>query len=341
MGKKVVTFGEIMLRLATPGHMRFVQSDSFTATYGGAEANVAASLASFGYDACFITRLPENELGRSALNYLRRFAIKTDYIILGGGRIGIYFLETGASQRPSRVIYDRAGSSAAEIEPGTIDWESIFADAVLFHFTGITPAISDTSAEVCLEAVKAAQKLGVKISCDLNYRRKLWATQKAAKVMGELVSYADIVIANEEDADKVFGIKAPETDVRSGQLDREKYKFVAQELARRFKLKTVAVTLRESISASENNWSGLLYDGDEFYFSRRYMINIVDRVGSGDAFAAGLIYGLLEGKAPQETVEFASAASCLAHSVSGDFNITSPEEIEALVKGDASGRVQR
>ncbi len=340
---KVVTFGEIMMRLAAPGYQRLVQSDSFIVSYGGGEANVAVSLANFGLSSSFVTSLPDNAPGEAALNHLRRFGVNTDFITRRGRRLGIYFLETGASQRPSTVIYDRAGSAVAEAGTGAYEWNDIFRDACWFHFTGITPALSDNAAEAVLEACKAAKKAGVTVSCDLNYRKKLWSKEKACQVMGGLMPYVDVVIANEEDAEKTFGIRAVFSDVDKGELDETGYREVAKELARRFELKIVTITLRESSSASDNGWSGLLYDSgdDAFFRSRHYDIRIVDRVGGGDAFAAGLIFGLLSKWGNQEVVEFAAAASCLKHSIPGDFNMVSVEEVQNLVAGDASGRVQR
>jgi len=341
MTKKVVCFGEIMMRLSPPAMKRFTQADSFDVVYGGGEANVAVSLANYGLDSYFVTKLPANPLGDAAVNHLRRYGVRTDYIKRGGDRIGIYFLEMGASQRPSKVVYDRAGSSISQIKPGELDWESILDGASWFHVTGITPALSDSAAEATIEAVKVAKAKGCTVSTDLNYRKKLWSPEKASKVMSELVQYVDVSIGNEEDADKVFGIKAPDSDVTAGSLSIDGYRYVASELARRFGFQTVAITLRESISASDNNWSALLYTGGEFYLSRKYPIHIVDRVGGGDSFAGGLIYSMLSGKQPQEAVEFAVAASCLKHTIFGDFNLVSVEEVEALAGGDASGRVQR
>ncbi len=341
MDKKVVCFGEIMMRLSPPGQKRFVQADSFDVVYGGGEANVAVSLANFGLDSYFVTKLPANPLGDAAVNHLRRFGVRTDYIKRGGDRIGIYFLEMGASQRPSKVVYDRANSAISQVEPGELDWDTILEGASWFHVTGITPALGDGAAATAIEAVKMARSKGCTVSTDLNYRKKLWSPEKANKVMSELVRYVDVAIGNEEDAEKVFGIKAPDSDVTAGELSTEGYRYVASELAKRFGFKKVAITLRESISASDNNWSALLYEGGEFYLSRKYPIHIVDRVGGGDSFAAGLIYSSLKGKGPQESLEFAVAASCLKHTVFGDFNLVSVDEVEMLAGGDASGRVQR
>ncbi len=341
MSFKVVTFGEIMLRLSPPGYQRFVQASSFEATYGGGEANVAVSLANYGLDAYFVSKVPSHEIGQCAMNALRSLGVHADYILRGGERLGIYFCETGASQRPSKVIYDRAQSSISHVKPGEFDWPTILNGASWFHFTGITPALGDNVAAVTLEALKVAKSLGVKVSADLNYRKKLWSPEKANRVMTELMQYVDVAIGNEEDAEKVFGIKAGGSDVTRGQLSQEGYYEVARELVKRFGFEKVAITLRESLSASDNNWSGMLYDGQDFYTSRKYRVHIVDRVGGGDSFAGGLIYALLTDKTPQDAVEFAAAASCLKHSILGDFNLVSAFEVQALAAGDASGRVQR
>ncbi|GAW94114.1 sugar kinase [Calderihabitans maritimus] len=342
MTKKVVCFGEIMLRLSTPGFQRFVQADSFDVTYGGGEANVSVSLANYGLDAYFVTKVPDNPIGQSAINHLRRFGVKTDFIVKGGNRLGIYFLETGAVQRPSKVIYDRAHSAIAEASPEDFDWKKIFQGAAWFHFTGITPALSDKVAEITLQAVKTAKEMNLIVSCDLNYRKKLWTPEKAQQVMSEIVKYVDVCIANEEDAEKVFGIKAAETDITKGRLSSEGYKQVAKELKERFGFKYVAITLRESFSASDNGWSAILFDGKEYYQSRRYrIVPIVDRVGGGDSFGGALIYALITRKSAEEAVNFAVAASCLKHTIPGDFNMVTVDEVETLAKGDASGRVQR
>lgn len=338
---KVVTFGEIMLRLQTPDYQRYIQAKSFDAVYGGGEANVAVSLANYGHDAYYVTKLPENPLGAACESELRKYGVHTDYIARGGERLGIYFVEKGASQRASNVVYDRAHSSISTAKTGDFDWDKIFDGAKWFHFTGITPAVSDDAAKISLEACKAAKARGVEISCDLNFRKKLWSSEKAGKVMGELMQYVDVVIANEEDAEKVFGIKASQTDITSGKLSDEGYKEVCQQLIDRFGVKKVAITLRESISASVNNWSALLYDGKDFYKSKKYTINIVDRVGGGDSFGGGLIHALLENYSMQDTIEYAVAASCLKHTIEGDFNLVSESEVKALMGGDGSGRVQR
>lgn len=343
--KKIVTFGEIMLRLSPPGFLRFTQARSFDVIYGGGEANVAASLAQFGMLVDYITRLPKNDIGEACLQYLRQYGIGTSKVILGGERLGIYFLENGAVQRGSKVIYDRANSSLASIQKGMLDWQQIFADADWFHWTGITPAVSQGAAEVCLEAVQTAKRLGVTVSCDLNYRKNLWKWgRKASEVMPELVSSCDVAIGNEEDAEKVFGIKAPEVDVIAGKVEASQYLYVCEQLVQRFpSLKTVAITLRGSISASHNTWSGVLWQAGSFYRAPIYDItHIVDRVGGGDAFASGLIYGLRSfGADYQRALNFAVAASCLKHSIIGDFNQVSVTEVEGIMGGDVSGRVSR
>ena len=338
---KIVTLGEIMLRLSTPGNTRFVQSDSFDVVYGGGEANVAVSCANYGHEAYFVTKLPKHEIGQSAVNALRKYGVKTDYIARGGDRVGIYYLETGASMRPSKVIYDRAGSSIATATTADFDWKKIFDGADWFHFTGITPALNDEVAKICLEACKAAKEAGLTISCDLNYRNKLWSKEKAGQVMGEICKYVDVCIANEEDAADVFGIKAANTDVTAGEVNHEGYKDVAKQLADRFGFQKVAITLRESLSANDNNWSAMLYDGQDYYFSKKYKMHIVDRVGGGDSFGGGLICACLNGYDAQATIEFAVAASCLKHSIEGDFNMVSMDEVLKLAGGDGSGRVQR
>jgi len=338
---KVITFGELMLRLAPEGYYRFVQVDTLGATFGGGEANVSVSLANYGFDSVFVTKLPKHEIGQAAVNSLRKYGVDTTQIVRGGDRVGIYYLEKGASQRPSKVIYDRAGSSIATASGEDFDWKKIFDGAEWFHFTGITPALNDGVAEICLEACKAAKEAGVKISCDLNYRNKLWSKQKAGQVMAKLCEYVDVCIANEEDAADVFGIKAANTDVTSGTVNHEGYKDVAKQLADRFGFEKVAITLRESISANDNVWSAMLYDGGEYYFSKKYNMHIVDRVGGGDSFGAGLIAACLSGYDSQAAIEFAVAASCLKHSVEGDYNMVTMDEVLKLAGGDGSGRVQR
>ncbi len=341
MSKKVVTFGEIMLRLAPEGYYRFVQAESYGATYGGGEANVAVSLANYGLNSMFVTKLPKHEIGQAGINSLRKYGVDTSKITRGGNRVGIYFLEKGASQRPSKVIYDRAGSAIAEATVEDFDWDAIFEGADWFHFTGITPALSDQVADICLIACKKAKEKGIMISCDLNYRNKLWTKEKARQVMGKLCEYVDVCIANEEDASDVFGIKAANTDVTKGEVNHEGYKEVAKQLADRFGFKKVAITLRTSLSANDNLWAAMLYEGGEYYFSKQYQMHIVDRVGGGDSFGGGLIYSSLENYTPQQTIEFAVAASCLKHAIEGDFNMVSVDEVAKLAGGDASGRVQR
>ena len=341
MSKKIVTFGEIMLRLAPEGYYRFAQADSYGATFGGGEANVAVSLANYGCNASFVTKLPSHEIGQCAVNSLRKFGVDTSDIVRGGDRVGIYYLEKGASQRPSKVIYDRAGSSIATADKSDFDWEKIFDGADWFHFTGITPALSDNVAEICLEACKAAKQKGITVSCDLNYRNKLWSKEKANLIMSKLCKNVDVCISNEEDANDVFGIKSSGTDVTAGELNTAGYKDVAKQLTDRFGFKKVAITLRTSISANDNKWAAMLYDSGECYFSKNYLMHIVDRVGGGDSFGGGLIYACLEDFEPQKAIEFAVAASCLKHSVEGDFNMVSVAEVLKLAGGDASGRVQR
>lgn len=338
---KVVTFGELMLRLAPENYLRFVQSDKYEATFGGAEANVAVSLANFGVDCAFVSKLPAHEIGQAAVNSLRKFGVDTSKIVRGGDRVGIYYCEKGASQRPSKVIYDRAGSSIATAKKEDFDWNNIFDGVNWFHFTGITPALSDDAAEIVFQAVKAAKEKGITVSCDLNFRKKLWSKEKANEVMSKVCRYVDVCIANEEDAKDVFGIEAKNTDINSGKLDREGYVSVAKQLTEKFNFKAVAITLRESLSANDNVWSGMLYTGGNAYFSKKYSMHIVDRVGGGDSFGAGLIYSFLSNYDEQKTIEFAVAASCLKHSVEGDYNMVSVAEVETLANGNASGRVQR
>ena len=338
---KTITFGEVMLRLATPGHLRLNQTPVLEMTFGGGEANVAVSLALFGEQATFVTRLPKNDVAETCIQKLRGLGVETGKILRGGERIGIYFLESGASQRASTVTYDRAHSAISEINPADLNWEEILKGADWFHFTGITPALSDKAAQASLEGARAAKKLGLTVSCDLNFRKKLWSSEKAGQVMSGIMEFVDICIANEEDAEKVFGIKAGATEVTEGKLDHARYVEVATKLTERFKFKGVAITLRESFSASHNGWSGLYFTGGKAHFSRRYDLEIVDRVGGGDSFAGGLIYALGKKKAPQDAIEFAVAASCLKHSISGDFNLIKLSEVEALLAGDGSGRVQR
>ncbi len=340
MTKKLITFGEIMLRLTPPENERFIQADKFNAIYGGGEANVAVSAANYGIDAYFVSKLPTNPLGQSALNHLRRFGVKTDYIAQGGKRLGIYFCETGASQRSSNVIYDRAHSAIAEAGGEDFDWDNIFADADWFHVTGITPALSPEMSEITIEAVKKAQEQGVRVSCDLNYRAKLWSPEEANRVMQQVMEHVDICIANEEDAEMTFNIKSG-SDVASGDINIEGYKNVAKQLIDRFDLELVGSHLRISHNASLNDWVVVLYDGENFVQSQKYRIHIVDRVGGGDAFAGALIYSRLTGKNLQETVEFGAAASALKQSIPGDFNHMTLSEVEAVAEGPASGRVKR
>ncbi len=339
--KKVVTFGEIMLRLAPEGYYRFVQAESYGATFGGGEANVAVSLANYGMDAKFVTKLPSHEIGQAAVNSLRKFGVDTSMITRGGERVGIYYLEKGASQRPSKVIYDRAGSSIATAKKEDFDWDAIFDGVEWFHFTGITPALNDEVAEICMEACKKAKEKNITISCDLNYRNKLWSKAKAGEVMDKLCQYVDVCIANEEDAGDVFGIFATNTDLTAGKVNHDGYKEVAKKLADRFHFSKVAITLRGSISANDNNWAAMLYDGNDYFFSKSYLMHIVDRVGGGDSFGGGLIYACLNDYDPQATIEFAVAASCLKHSTEGDFNHATVSEVQKLAGGDGSGRVQR
>ena len=338
---RVITFGEIMLRLSPPMTDRFLQTHSFDATYGGAEANVAVSLANYGIPAAFVTKLPAHEIGQCAVNELRKYGVDTSMIVRGGDRVGIYYCETGASQRGGKVIYDRAHSSISEATVADFDWQTIFNGADWFHFTGITPALSQNAFEICLAAVQAAKAAGVTVSTDLNYRKKLWSRETACARMSELVRYCDLVIANEADCRDVFSIESADTDVDSGKLNKSGYTEVAAKLSERFGCTRVAITLRESISASDNLWSAMLYDNGESYFSNTYPIHIVDRVGGGDSFGAGLIYGYLQKMSPREALEFAVAASCLKHSIPGDFNLVSVDEVYSLIRNGGSGRVQR
>ena len=338
---KVITFGEIMLRLAPEGYLRFFQGENLGATFGGGEANVAVSLANYGFDASFVTKLPKHDIGQGAVNSLRKFGVDTSLITRGGDRVGIYYLEKGASQRASKCIYDRAHSAIAEATPADFDWNKIFEGVDWFHFTGITPALGDNVAEICKAACVAAKAKGITVSCDLNYRKNLWSREKAGKVMDELCHYVDVCIANEEDAKDVFGIEADNTDITGGKLDHDAYKSVAKKMADRFGMKKVAITLRTSISANDNDWAAMLYDGTAYYFSKTYHLHIVDRVGGGDSFGAGLIYGTLSNMEPQQALEFAVAASALKHTIEGDFNMVSVDEVQKLAGGDGSGRVQR
>lgn len=338
---RVVTFGELMLRLAPNGYNRFFQNDQMQATFGGGEANVAVSLANYGIDVSYVTKLPNHAIGQAAVNSLRYFGIDTSRVIRGGDRIGIYYLEKGASQRGSVCIYDRTHSAIQEANPAEFHWEEILDGADWFHFTGITPALGANMVQACLDACQTAKRMGVKVSCDLNYRSKLWTRAQARAAMEQLCRYVDVCISNEEDAKDVFGIEAGNSDIYGGKLDREGYKSVAKQLADRFGFQKVAITLRTSISASDNEWAGMLYDGRGYCFSKSYRLHIVDRVGGGDSFGGGLIYALLSGKDSQSAVEFAVAASALKHSVEGDYNRVTVAEVEKLAGGDGSGRVQR
>lgn len=344
MSQEFVTFGEIMLRLATPGFTRFVQTDNYSAIYGGGEANVAVSLANYGLKSYFVTKLPEHEIGQGAVNRLRGFGVDTSYIVRGGDRVGLYFLETGASQRPSKVIYDRANSAISHAEAEEFDWKSIFAGKSWFHWTGITPAISENARKAVKEACIAAKAEGLKISCDLNFRKKMWTEAEAQAVMVPLMEYVDVCIANEEDAEKSLGIKPEATNVENAELNEDGYFKLAGELKEKFGFETVAITLRESYSASRNGWSAMLLDDKDCakpYRTTKYEINLIDRVGGGDSFAAGLIYGLTNLSSTVDAIEFAVAASCLKQTIPGDFNLVSAEEVEKLIKSGGSGRVER
>lgn len=341
MENKIVTMGEIMLRLSSPQGKRFVQSDSFDVNYGGGEANVAVSLANYGHEAYFVSKVPSHEIGQSALNSLRRFGVHTDYVARGGDRLGIYYLETGASMRPSKVIYDRAGSSISMATPEDFNFDAIFRDAVWFHWSGITPAISDQSAECLRAACQAARKAGVTVSCDLNYRKKLWTPEKAQSIMRPLMEYVDVCIGNEEDAELCLGFR-PNADVENGQTATEGYKAIFRGMMETFGFRYVVSTLRESFSASHNGWKAMLYDGNEFFVSRRYdILPITDRVGGGDSFSGGLIHGLVSGMTPADSLEFAVAASALKHTIPGDVNLVSEAEVMSLMKGSGNGRVER
>ena len=341
MSKRVVTLGEIMLRLTTPKFTRFEQTDTFDIVYGGGEANVAVSCANYGLDAAFVSKLPDNPIGQAAINSLRALGVDTKHIARGGDRVGIYYLETGASMRPSKVIYDRAHSSIAEATIADFDFDEIFKDADWFHFSGITPALGPDAALLTEEALKAAKRHNVMVSVDLNYRKMLWTEEEAQKVMTNLMQYVDVCIGNEEDAEKSLGFKPGETDVTAGSLEIEGYKTICKQMKDKFGFKYVASSLRESHSASDNGWSALIYDGNEFHRSKIYDVRIVDRVGGGDSFAAGLIYGLLTDKNFKDALEFGVAASALKHTIHGDYNRMTVDEVQNLVDGDVSGRVQR
>lgn len=338
---KVITFGEIMLRLSTNGYQRFVQADNFDVVYGGGEANVAVSLANYGHDAYFVSKLPTHEIGQCAVDSLRRYGVNTDFIARGGDRVGIYFLETGASMRPSKVIYDRAHSSVSECVPEDFDFDEIFKDATWFHWTGITPALGKNTQLVLKQALICAKKHGVTVSCDLNYRKKLWTPAQAQACMTDLMQYVDVCIGNEEDAEKCLGFKPGSTDVTTGDLQLGGYKQIFEQMKQKFGFKYIATSLRVSHSASDNGWSALAYDGNEFYHSKEYQVRIVDRVGGGDSFSGGFIHGLLKYGDFKQALEFGVAASALKHTIPGDFNLVSESEVETLMKGDASGRVQR
>ena len=338
---KIITFGEIMLRLMPEDGHRLLQNDRLEATFGGGEANVAVSLANYGEDAAYVTALPDNAVAQACINSMRYFGVDTSMILRQGERMGVYYVEKGQSQRPSKVIYDRKYSAISQVKRGDFDWDKIFEGADWFHFTGITPALSEELRVICLDACQAAKKHGVTISCDLNYRKNLWSTQEAFDTMTKLVPYVDVCIANEEDADKVLGIKAKNTDVDSGVLSADGYREGAAEISRKYGCSKVAITLRSSISANDNKWAGMLYSDGEYYFSKSYDIRIWDRVGGGDSFGGGLIYALHHGKSGQDAIEFAIAASCLKHSIQGDFNRVTVSEVESLMHGSGSGRVQR
>lgn len=338
---RVVTFGEVMMKLSPVGYGRFLQSRQFNVEYSGAEANVAVSLSNFGISSGFVSVVPDNELGDAAINALRQFGVDTSSVVRKGERIGIYFAEKGASQRPSKVIYDRGHSAISCAQESDFDWNAIFDDASWFHFTGITPALSDSLATICLSACKAAKAKNLTISCDLNYRSKLWSKEKAGEIMAQLCEYVDVCIANEADARDVFGIIAPKTDVERGLIDAASYTDVAKQLTEKFHFKTVCVTLRESISASDNQWSAILFEGGNTYYSRKYPIHIVDRIGGGDSFAAGLVYARLKGYDAQNALDFAVAASCLKQTIEGDFNLVKVEEVDALLNSNGTGRIQR
>lgn len=339
---KVVTFGEIMLRLATQRRERFTQAREFEVTYGGGECNVAVSLAHFGVDATFVTAIPDNEIGQACVNYVRQFGVDTSEILRQGSRLGIYFLESGAAMRASKVVYDRANAAIAELKPGTVDWEKVFNGKDWFHFTGITPAISETAAAACNEAAAAASQLGLTVSADMNYRKNLWSPEQAQAVMKPMMKYVDVSIGNEEDAEKCLGVAAEGVDVSTGEIDAEAYRPVLQELVDQFGFKKVGITLRESQSADDNDWSAIYYDDGNIYLGRKYAVRIVDRVGGGDAFSAGVIYGnLQDGWSPQQVLDFAVASSAMAHTFHGDFNLVTVKEVMAVAGGDVSGRVQR
>ena len=341
-GRKFVVFGELMMRLSTKRHERIVQAREFEVSYSGAEVNPAVALAAYGVDSYVVSSVPDNAVGQACLAFMRQYGLNLDYVKQNGFRLGIYFVETGASQRPSTFLYNRKGSSITELRCGDLDWDAIFQGKHWFHFTAITPALGDGVAQLTKEACIAAKKKGLTVSCDLNFRRKLWSKEKAREVMGELLEYADVLFTNEEEAATVFGIEARGCNVAAGQIAKRGYEDVAAQLQEKFRLKYVSISLRESQSATVNDWSGMLYDGKQYYTSRKYHIDyIVDRIGGGDAYSAGIIYGLLTGQDLQDTVEFAAAAGCLKHTIHGDVNLVTFDEVLALMGGDASGRIQR
>ncbi len=339
--KTIVTFGEIMQRLVPEGYNRFAQAEKFVVTYAGGEANVAVSLANYGENVSFVTVVPKHEIGQAAVNSVRKFGVDTSKIVRDGDTLGSYYVEKGASQRPSKVIYNRANSAIAKAKRSDFDWKTILDGVDVFHFTGITPALGGELPEICEDALKICKEKNIMVSCDLNYRKNLWSKDKAKEVMTKLMPYVNVCIANEEDAADVFGIHSKGTDVTTGTVNQEGYKAVAKQLADQFGFDKVAITLRGSISASDNNWAAMLYDGEGYYFSKNYLIRIVDRVGGGDSFGGGLIYSLLHQFDSQKTIEFAVAASCLKHTIEGDFNLVSVDEVMKLAEGDGSGRVQR
>ena len=341
MTKKVVTFGEIMMRLTAPEYKRFEQCDNLDITFGGGEANVSVAVTNYGLEGEFVTKLPDNAWGQAAINHLRRYGVKTDNVVRGGDRIGTYYVEMGAAMRPSQVLYDRAHSSIAEANPDEFDYKSILEGATWFHTTGISPALSDNAAVITENFLRTAKELGITTSIDLNFRKKLWTSEKAISVMTRLCKYVDVCIGNEEDAEKTLGFKASKTDVTKGELNVEGYKNVFRQMKEKFGFKYIATTLRESYSAFDNGWSAATYDGENFYHTKKYDIHIIDRVGGGDSFASGFIYGLIAGKSMEDAAEFAAAASALKHTIPGDINHVTVKEVENLLKGDGSGRVQR
>lgn len=338
---KVVCFGEIMGRLCPQGYKKVVQTNNFDLTFAGGEANVAVSLANYGIEASYVTKLPDNDLGKLVKKTLKSYDVLLDHVVTGGERLGMYYVEKGASQRPSKVIYDRKYSAISMAETADFNWNEILKDAKWFHVTGITPALSDNCVEITREALKKCREKGITVSCDLNYRKNLWTTDEAKSVMSEFMSYVDVCVANEEDAEKVLGISAKDTNITKGELNRDGYIAVAKQIQSEYGCKKIAITLRESYSASVNGWSAMLYTDEKAYFSKKYDIQLVDRVGGGDSFVGGLLYALLERDNPEEQIEFAVAASCLKHTIEGDFNQVSVTDVEALMSGDGSGRVQR